>query len=598
MKYKPVLVGVCLVFLIAGSITFFVSKKEEVKPAAGYHQSMYYGSNPGFFTESIAPFQDTQPLTPAPRIFIVNQHVLAASLIAHQFMLAADPKVEHVILVTQNNWNAGTAPRITSRYGWKTPLGDMEPDTPFINALEEKNLVVVDETIFAREHGITGVMPYVAAAYPNARVTTIVIRDKTQDALLDELAKEIETVDLSNTVVVASIDMSHYLPEYLADVHDRRTIEAIQSFDYAGLPALDIDTAPTLHVALKVAEQKGLQQFVETGHVNSATIVGNPNLNLTTSYITGYFAKGEAVRAKTLHLLFVGDVMLDRGVALHAEKHGVSSLLASLERMFLGNDAVIGNLEGTITENASISIQDNTKLKFTFAPSYARWLADSGFTAVSQANNHALDFGTQGYMETRERLTNAGVLSFGSPLNNLNLTTRLPIRDKVVCLVGYHSLYNPDTIAIVSEIQNIRQTCSRVIVMSHWGIEYQGTQSPAQETAAHSFIDAGADIVVGAHPHVVQPIEVYKGHPIFYSLGNFIFDQDFSFATTHGLAVHMELGEKEDRFTLVPISIKEAEASIAEGRPADIVRKALVDSRLSADLATSILETSSFTLSH
>src|ERR1035437_6523590 len=89
-----------------------------------FHVSMYYYDNADFFPKSVETFKDKKPLSPPPHIFIVNQHILAAHLIAQQFALSADPKVKIVVLITQNNWNAGNAPIIISQYGWKTPLGN------------------------------------------------------------------------------------------------------------------------------------------------------------------------------------------------------------------------------------------------------------------------------------------------------------------------------------------------------------------------------------------------------------------------------------------------------------------------------------------
>lgn len=129
--------------------------------------------------------------------------------------------------------------------------------------------------------------------------------------------------------------------------------------------------------------------------------------------------------------------------------------------------------------------------------------------------------------------------------------------------MGYHSLYDAGTMEVVTEITALRPACYRVVVFAHWGDEYTPVANAQQIAAAHSFVDAGADLVIGAHPHVVQNVEVYKGKAIFYSLGNFMFDQDFSWATTHGLAVRVSFGEETMGFKMTPITIKGQEATIA-----------------------------------
>lgn len=272
-----------------------------------------------------------------------------------------------------------------------------------------------------------------------------------------------------------------------------------------------------------------------------------------------------------IEILFVGDIMLDRGVANHAEKHGVESLFSKVRGLFAEVDAVVGNLEGPITNEQSIARKDNSILRFTFDPQFAGVLKDIGFSAVSLANNHALDFGGDGYAQTLSYLQDAGLYSFGSYRNDQNISTSIKVKDKNLCLVGYHDLFTYNPVPVTDEITRIRWDCDFVVLFAHWGEEYQSVQTERQTELAHSFIDAGADLVIGAHPHVVQPVEIYKNKAIFYSLGNFMFDQDFSFETRHGLAVRVGFDENKTVFTLIPVSINKAEVQIADGVDADRV---------------------------
>ncbi|MFZ2253281.1 MAG: AmmeMemoRadiSam system protein B [Minisyncoccia bacterium] len=591
--FGTVLIVVCFVWLYKPEIPpeIIVPKIEK------YHTAMYYYDNTDFFPASVASFTGVAPISPAPRIFIVNQHVLAAHLIARQFAQAADPKVKTVVLITQNNWNAGRAPIITSEYGWRTTLGTSSPASDIIQSLVSKKVAVVDEDIFAHEHGITGVVPYVAHSFPNARVVTLVIRDRTGDAQVDALASELAKLDLSETVIIGTIDMSHYLPKYIADIHDRLVVQSIKEFDYDTLPRLDIDTAPTLRSILKVAEYAGEKTFVQTGGINSADIIDDPELMLTTSYLTGYFKKGsqEIVNGEA-HLLFVGDIMLDRAVAKSAREKGIDSLFANVERLFLGTHAVIGNLEGTITSSSSIAAKDSSILRFTFDPMYAGLLDRLGFSVLSLANNHALDFGKGGYAETKRQLENVGIVSFGSPINNGVLTGQIMVQGKSICFVGYHDLFTYDETPVTQEIARIRPTCDRVVLFAHWGEEYVPKATARQQKLAHAFIDAGADLIIGAHPHIVEPIEIYKNKAIFYSLGNFMFDQYFSYATTHGVAVHVEWGDERTRFTLIPVSVVDEEVKIAEPIDQRKILPTLIDENMPLDIRSAILEKNEFIL--
>ena len=266
-----------------------------------------------------------------------------------------------------------------------------------------------------------------------------------------------------------------------------------------------------------------------------------------------------------VRIIFVGDIMIDRNVARTIAAEGPGALFAGTSAFLADADLRVGNLEGTITSNSSIAQKNNHVLRFTFDPAQAQAvLGTLRFDAFSLANNHSLDFGEFGYDETRDQLLNSiGAQPFGQPFNDKGkLSVKLQARGKTMCLVGYHALFNPATAAAVDEIARLRPDCWRIIVFAHWGEEYVVRSNAAQQAAARAFIDAGADLVVGAHPHVVQEHEVYKGKAIFYSLGNFMFDQDFSWATTHGLSVRADFFEDKTDFVLTPITITEQHASV------------------------------------
>jgi poly-gamma-glutamate synthesis protein (capsule biosynthesis protein) len=206
-----------------------------------------------------------------------------------------------------------------------------------------------------------------------------------------------------------------------------------------------------------------------------------------------------------------------------------------------------------MTTNVSVAEVDPKILKFTFDPRFAQLLSGLGFTAVSLANNHALDFGADGYAQTTDFLTQAGIAPFGHPLNTKDLSTIVSTDSKTLCLVGYHSLFDPESAWVEAEIKKLRPTCSYVVVVAHWGEEYQHEPTASQKLKARTFIDLGADLIIGAHPHIVQPVEVYNNRAIFYSLGNFLFDQGFQPEVKRGVAVGVEFASSTTRFTLTPV---------------------------------------------
>lgn len=274
-----------------------------------------------------------------------------------------------------------------------------------------------------------------------------------------------------------------------------------------------------------------------------------------------------------IRVMFGGDIMLDRTVAASAEARGADTLFAGIAKEFNDSDIRIANLEGTITASSSVARRNHAILRFTFDPVIAGdALAPLNLDAVSSANNHGLDFGESGYASTGEYAAAFGIKRFGHPLNTPGfLSTKIEYKGKAFCFVGYHALFISTTTPVVAEIHTLRPECWRVIVLAHWGEEYTHEANAAQRAEAHAFIDAGADLVVGAHPHVVQGYEVYQGKAIFYSLGNFMFDQNFSWDTTHGMLLRADFSDTESHFTLLPITVADQKTAPAEGPDAQKV---------------------------
>ncbi len=256
--------------------------------------------------------------------------------------------------------------------------------------------------------------------------------------------------------------------------------------------------------------------------------------------------------------------MLDRLVRRQMMEYGdlfpfekVADFLANS-----GADMTIGNLEGPITHYPSKTIDfKNKALQFTFATSTGALLRSVGFTHLGLANNHTLNFGPIGFRETKENLVEANLGYFGDPKNTDGIGMIATVRDMKIGLVGYHA-FDYGIEKIYAEIVRLRSQVDLLFVFPHWGTEYELVPNENQTYPAHKMIDLGADAIFGAHPHVVQPIEIYKNKPIFYSLGNFIFDQDFSQNTKIGLAVTAHFTETGAIFSLQPIANLRGQASL------------------------------------
>lgn len=256
-------------------------------------------------------------------------------------------------------------------------------------------------------------------------------------------------------------------------------------------------------------------------------------------------------------LLFGGDMMFDRYIRTTMRNSG-DFPLAPLRETLEGADLVVANLEGPITDNASISETSTIGVRenyvFTFDPIVAMLLKQSHIDAVNLGNNHILNFGDAGASQTKQFLREAGVEYFGSPLAGDQRILMREVKGVKVALVNYNQFVWQGKEKALADIAEAKGEADVVILYTHWGTEYV----PATEsvkTLARQFIDAGADLIIGSHPHVIQESEVYRGRTIYYSLGNLVFDQYFSPETTRGLLLRAIYNPETKNFSFEEISV-------------------------------------------
>ena len=259
-----------------------------------------------------------------------------------------------------------------------------------------------------------------------------------------------------------------------------------------------------------------------------------------------------------LQLLFFGDLMLDRNVKAILVKKNLDFLLSGLASStdFSKFDLVGANLEGAVTNNGEHYAPD-MGFDFAFVPSTVAELKKYNFSYFTLANNHFSDQGERGIKETRENLKNLGFNYSGEADAQIseNSLSLLDIKDKRLALISFSMVYhNFDLEAAKKIISDIRSQVDWVIISIHWGNEYQHNFSAWQQKIGRELVDSGADIIIGHHPHVVQGMEIYQNRPIFYSLGNFIFDQYFSAETQEGLSLELGLVKNQITITLKPLS--------------------------------------------
>ena len=242
-------------------------------------------------------------------------------------------------------------------------------------------------------------------------------------------------------------------------------------------------------------------------------------------------------------LLFGGDMMFDRHIREKAQVKGNYDLIFdSLAPLFSEADAIVANLEGPVTDFPSRSvgseIGSTNNYFFTFDPKVVvETLAQWPFI-VNLGNNHILNFGQEGLSQTYRYLEDSGLPHFGytQPAQEELSYVFKEINSITFGFVNYNQFVTGGQEQAFSDIAEIRDSVEVLVVYTHWGNEYV-QENQVIKDLAHQFIDAGADLVIGSHPHVVQGVEDYMGKKTYYSLGNFVFDQYFEEGVQNGLLV-------------------------------------------------------------
>ncbi len=312
------------------------------------------------------------------------------------------------------------------------------------------------------------------------------------------------------------------------------------------------------------------QFLVASENVLSANLSANFLENEIKEKEAEIFKKSEE---KPITLLFVGDIMMDRGVENIWQKYGNSRYpFLKIVDEIRSADIAFANLEGSISERGT---NHKIKYSFRFSPDVINGLKFAGFDVLSLANNHSFDWGREALEDTVAILKANGIEPVGAGLNYLEANNSVikEIDGAKISFLAYENIEpnskyteaGKDSAGKSSfELERIKNEISQIkqlkladlaVVSMHWGDEYQLRSNKKQQEIGRALVEAGADLIVGHHPHVVQEIEKYKNGWIAYSLGNFVFDQWFSEETMRGLMLRVKVKNKKI-IEIEPVEVK------------------------------------------
>jgi poly-gamma-glutamate capsule biosynthesis protein CapA/YwtB (metallophosphatase superfamily)/outer membrane protein assembly factor BamB len=270
-----------------------------------------------------------------------------------------------------------------------------------------------------------------------------------------------------------------------------------------------------------------------------------------------------------VELVAVGDLMLSRTVEERTEVYGSTYPFEAVAELLRGADIAVGTLECPLTVNG-----DPIDKRFLFRahPRNADALAWAGFDVLNLATNHVLDFGQEGFEQTLEALRGAGLPYVGAGLSSEEAHAPVvkEVRGRRIAFLAYAAtrwkgsqevptselISFAELATIREDVQRTKQLADLVVVIMHLGTEYQLQPDDEQLAVSRAAIDAGACLVIGHHPHVVQETAVYHGGFIAYSLGNFVFDIDTTEGAREGAILRVLLGDTGvEAVDLVPVRI-------------------------------------------
>ena len=269
-----------------------------------------------------------------------------------------------------------------------------------------------------------------------------------------------------------------------------------------------------------------------------------------------------------VHLLFSGDVYFSSHVlTAYDNAGGIHGVLAEAYRDEISRaDIYMANQEFPFSDRGTPA--PDKQFTFRVPPERVSMMHELGIDIVTIANNHTLDYGTDALVDTCTTLENAGIpyVGAGANMDRAKQLETIEVRGRTIGFLAASRVY-PDTSwvanskkpgmvsgydpsILLKEIEAAGEYCDYLVVYMHWGIERDEKPQEYQRTLGRQLIDAGADLVIGSHPHVLQGIEYYQGKPIVYSLGNFIFGS--SIPKTALVRADVDLEQNQVKLSLVP----------------------------------------------
>ena len=394
------------------------------------------------------------------------------------------------------------------------------------------------------EHGLGNQFSFIQKYFPRAKIFPIVVKPRTfvDDTEIIHMLSSHHFV--GKTVVLASVDFSHYTDEDFAKLHDTKSFYTLNNatniHEYS---SLEVDCPSCLYIANTLAQQD--KQYPRLFLRDSSSTIVGKNLGIGNTSREFIYYTWQKKENNGFTLAFFGDLMFDRQVATALS--GAQEIKKQFETFFqkeditlspstyphrklFGIDFVGFNLETPVVGDKTICQKSGKEVSFCSSSNILPYLSSIWFTMVNIANNHSFDWGILAHQESIKEVQANNILPIwyirSSTYFEKNYEYKTTIRSIKIAREGFDFTITPRNLfdTYCSILQKNKTDGFINVVSVHRGLEYQTTHSVSQESLGKQLIDCWADIIIGHHPHVVQDIWRYQGKPIIYSLWNFLFD--------------------------------------------------------------------------
>ncbi len=432
---------------------------------------------------------------------------------------------------------------VVGNFGYRTPYGKIFPPAGLLEKVADTTLIRTDEAVTKREAWPSVIAPFIARSFPDATLLPLFVNEEANGSDTEMLAAWLNENLPEDSLVIAHAQPKISADPPVAEFQLKFTRNVLENSDNSKIAELPLNNGTAVEVLQKYLFKRKAQRM-QTQFMDHRT--GN--------FLT-FAMEGPLYRSRSAFIVAFGDIMLDRLVRTHMNNNGLDYPFVKMDETYLrNNDILLANLEGPVAKK---KVATSKEIAFRFNPDVVPVLQKYSFDALSEANNHALDMGWAGFNDTFELFAPTGIKVFGNPREiEAKSVATFELQDRKIAFLGLEEVvFDIDDEKAVEKIKALTAEGYKVIVFPHWGVEYQHKPNKRQQELAHTFIDAGAVAVIGAHPHVVQSYETYNNRPVFYSLGNAIFDQYFSGDTQEGLSVAFIVSNDQLELFFLPIRL-------------------------------------------